>query len=68
VKEKAGAAACPFNLLYWQFRTRHRARFEGNPRMAQMYRTWDKMEAGHRSRVLAEAEGFLARLDAGETV
>jgi deoxyribodipyrimidine photolyase-related protein len=68
VKEKSGAAACPFNLLYWHFLTRHRARFEGNPRMAQMYRTWDKMEAGHKDRVLAEAEGFLVRLDAGEVV
>ncbi len=68
VKEKSGERACPFNLLYWHFLTRHRARFEGNPRMAQMYRTWDRMEAGHRDRVLAEAEAFLARLDAGEPV
>jgi deoxyribodipyrimidine photolyase-related protein len=36
--------------------------------MAQMYRTWDRMAEGHRTRVLAEAEGFLARLDAGEAV
>lgn len=68
VKEKSGAAACPFNLLYWHFLTRHRARFEGNPRMAQMYRTWDKMEAGHKDRVLREADLFLARMDAGEVV
>jgi deoxyribodipyrimidine photolyase-related protein len=68
VKEKSGAAACPFNLLYWHFLTRHRARFEANPRMAQMYRTWDKMEAGHKDRVLREADLFLARMDAGEVV
>jgi deoxyribodipyrimidine photolyase-related protein len=68
VKEKTGARACPFNLLYWHFLIRHRDRFAANPRMAQMYRTWDRMEEGHRARVLREAEGFLARLDAGETL
>ncbi len=68
VKEKTGDKACPFNLLYWHFLTRHRARFETNPRMAQMYRTWDKMEPGHKDRVLGNAEGFLARLDAGDVV
>ncbi len=68
VKDKAGDRACPFNLLYWHFLTRHRERFAGNPRMAQMYRTWDRMEAGHRDRVLDGAEGFLGRMEAGEGV
>ena len=68
VKEKTGPRACPFNLLYWDFLIRHRARFEGNPRMAQMYRTWDKMEVSRRETVLAEAAAFLSRLEAGETV
>jgi deoxyribodipyrimidine photolyase-related protein len=68
VKDKAGPDACPFNLLYWHFLNRHRARFEGNPRMAQMYRTWDRMDDGHRARVLADADAVLARLDTGEAV
>ncbi len=68
VKDKAGENACPFNLLYWHFLMRHRERFQGNPRMAQMYRTWDRMEEGHRERVLAGAEGFLGRLEKGEGV
>lgn len=68
VKEKTGERACPFNLLYWHFLTRHRDRFEANPRMAQMYRVWDGMEEGHRERVLAGAEGVLGRLDRGEVV
>jgi deoxyribodipyrimidine photolyase-related protein len=68
VKDKSGDKACPFNLLYWHFLNRHRDRFAPNPRMAQMYRTWDKMEAGHRARVLADADAFLARLDAGDIV
>ncbi|WP_126974789.1 cryptochrome/photolyase family protein [Frigidibacter oleivorans] len=68
VKDRSGPRACPFNLLYWAFLDRHRDRFAANPRMAQIYRNWDRMEAGHRTTVLAEAGAFLARLDAGEPV
>ena len=68
VKDRTGPRACPFNLLYWHFLNRHRDRFQGNPRMAQMYRTWDRMAAAHRERVLAEGDAWLARLEAGEPV
>lgn len=68
VKEKTGDRACPFNLMYWHFLTRHRERFRSNPRMAQMYRVWDGMDPGHRARVLEGAESLLARLEAGEAI
>jgi deoxyribodipyrimidine photolyase-related protein len=68
VKEKTGDRACPFNLLYWHFLDRHRARFRQNPRMAQMYRVWDAMDDQHRQRVLVGADDLLARLDAGAVV
>jgi deoxyribodipyrimidine photolyase-related protein len=68
VSRKTGDGACPFNLLYWHFLHRHRARFEGNPRMAQMYRTWDRMDEDKRKTVIAEGDDILARLDAGEVV
>ncbi|NBO21494.1 MAG: cryptochrome/photolyase family protein, partial [Rhodobacteraceae bacterium] len=68
VKDRVGPKACPFNLLYWHFLNRHRARFAKNPRMAQMYRTWDKMDDGHKSRVLAEGDALLARIAAGDGV
>jgi deoxyribodipyrimidine photolyase-related protein len=68
VKDKTGDRACPFNLLYWDFLIRHRDRFEGNPRMAQMYRTWDRMTADRRETVLAQAGRLLGRLEAGEVI
>lgn len=68
VKDRTGPRACPFNLLYWHFLNRHRDRFAANPRMAQMYRTWDKMAESHRSTVLTEADAVLERLAAGEIV
>ena len=68
VTRKTGAGACPFNLLYWHFLDRHRDRFQNNPRMAQMYRTWDRMDEDKRATVLSDGDAILARLDAGEVV
>ncbi|MEM8728892.1 MAG: cryptochrome/photolyase family protein [Pseudomonadota bacterium] len=68
VNQKTGDGACPFNLLYWHFLDRHRARFQSNPRMANMYRTWDRMDADRRETVLADARHLLDHMDAGEIV
>jgi deoxyribodipyrimidine photolyase-related protein len=68
VAEKAGDRACPFNLLYWHFVVRHRDRLAANPRMAAVFRSWDRMDPARRGRVLAGAEAVLARLDAGQPV
>jgi len=68
VRQKTGPQACPFNLLYWHFLNRHRDRFAANPRMVQMYRTWERMDADRRAQVLSDADALLERLDAGAPV
>ena len=68
VSRKVGEGACPFNLLYWHFLDRHRERFSANPRMGNMYRSWDRMDAEKRAQILEEADAFLAGLEAGGTV
>lgn len=68
IKDKTGADACPFNLLYWHFLDRHRDRFVGNPRMGQMYRVWDRMDAAKRETIILDADTWLAKMEKGETV
>jgi deoxyribodipyrimidine photolyase-related protein len=63
VKQRTGPDSCPFNSMYWDFLSRHRLRFEGNPRMAQMYRTYDRFSDADRAAIHERARAFLVELD-----
>jgi len=62
VKQRTGAQACPFNALYWDFVARHRDRIGRNPRMAQVFRIYDKFTADEQQRIADSAATFLAGL------
>ena len=62
VKQRTGPEACPFNALYWDFIARHRSKISGNPRMAQMVRTYDNFAEDERIRIKDSAATFLASL------
>lgn len=62
VKQKKGPDACPFNYLYWNFLDRHRDKLGGNPRLGQIYRTWDRMGAERHAEVRADSKRFLGSL------
>jgi deoxyribodipyrimidine photolyase-related protein len=64
VKAKAGPKACPFNYLYWDFIARHHDRLKGNPRMAQMVRSYDRFSEERKREIAADAADFLALIAA----
>ncbi len=68
VRKRRGPGACPFNPLYWDFLVRNREKLAGNPRMTQMYRTWDKMDEVSRAETLHSAAEILTKLHSGDRV
>ncbi|MDX1744009.1 MAG: cryptochrome/photolyase family protein [Ruegeria sp.] len=59
VKQKTGPEACPFNPLYWDFLLRNEEKLRGNPRLGQVYRTWDKMDEAKKKEYRDSARVFL---------
>lgn len=57
-KKRHGPMACPFNSLYWAFYERHRRLLENNPRVAMMYRVWDRIQPGEKKQILKQAGAY----------
>ncbi len=68
VKDSAGANACPFNALYWDFIARHEERFAGNTRMAMPLATMRKMAPAKLAGLRTRAASLLHALEQGETI
>ena len=62
-KEKTSDKACPFNSLYWNFHDRNREKLEKNPRLAMVYRLWDKMDSKEKSALLEKAHYYLNEIE-----
>jgi deoxyribodipyrimidine photolyase-related protein len=59
VKARTGANACPFNPLYWDFLARNRETLVANPRMRQMYATYDRFSEDERRAIAETAAAVL---------
>jgi len=62
VSLKNGAAACPFNYLYWDFLIRNRVKLQDNARLGMMYRSLDRMDEMKIAAIRDDAGQFLASL------
>lgn len=65
VSKKTEDNACPFNSLYWDFLARNEDKLKGNPRMAQMYRNWERMDKSKKLSYRARARAVLAAMEEG---
>jgi len=55
--------SCPLNALYWHFIDRHSKRFKNHPRMAMIYRSWEKMDQQKRQRIIMRGNWLVANSD-----
>lgn len=62
VKQRTGPDACPFNPLYWDFLARNREKLATNPRMRQMYATYDRFPEPERKAIAEAAATVLTGL------
>ncbi|WP_050526079.1 cryptochrome/photolyase family protein [Pseudorhodobacter aquimaris] len=63
---KNGPKACPFNYLYWDFIDRNASRLRGNPRMAFMYKSLDRMAEEKRHAIRTDTDRFFKEIGSDE--
>ena len=61
VKHRSSDDACPFNSLYWAFMVKHRQQFSRNPRIAMIYRNWDRLDESEQQATLKRADAIKQR-------
>ena len=60
--QNIGENACPFISMYWGFLHRHGDKLQSNPRVAMMYRVWDRMKRDKRGSILNQANQYTTHL------
>jgi len=60
-----GPDACPFTTLYWDFLSRHEARFRDHPRAGMQWRMLARLEPEQRAAVTGQAAALRASLRQG---
>lgn len=53
-----GPKACPFTTLYWDFLERHATRFASHPRAGLQWRSLERLSAGQRAAIGAQARAL----------
>jgi len=59
---RAGADACPFNTLYWNFLIEHEAALRANPRSGPAVLGLNRLDADERTAIQSAASAFLKSL------
>ncbi|API86211.1 cryptochrome/photolyase family protein [Francisella uliginis] len=62
VSEKNGGDACPFNYLYWNFLARNKSKLANNPRLAMIYKSYEKMTDEKKKLISQDSKKFLEEL------
>ena len=68
VNEKNGSDACPFNYLYWNFLVINRDKLENNPRIAMMYKSYDRMTDEKKKAIKYDSNNLLNSIKNNKTL
>ncbi len=63
VKRRTGEGACPFNVFFWEFLDRHRARLADNHRMGMMMRNLERIDAVELDEIRTTARQYRQHAD-----